>query len=193
MLALVGARGACYRRRMRTARTGVWGALVITTLTSGGVARAEAAVTDFVASLITLGFLAQVLRIAIPYVLAALGGTISERAGVIDLALEAKLLMGAFAAAVLGYETGSIAIGIVGAAAAGALVAARAHPLPARLDQAPPARPGPLPGPRPLRRGDLRRRDPVARLIRGSCISPIVIRGRTGASQQCGHGQTHRS
>ena len=57
--------------------------------------------TDFVASLITLGFLAQVLRIAIPYVLAALGGTISERAGVIDLALEAKLLMGAFAAAVI--------------------------------------------------------------------------------------------
>jgi len=81
-------------------------------------------VTGFVASLITLGFLAQVLRIAIPYVLAALGGTLSERAGVIDLALEAKLLMGAFAAAVLGYETGSIAIGIAGAAAAGALVAA---------------------------------------------------------------------
>ncbi|MBK7070832.1 MAG: ABC transporter permease [Myxococcales bacterium] len=80
--------------------------------------------SGFVASLITLGFLAQVLRIAIPYVLAALGGTLSERAGVIDLALEAKLLMGAFAAAVLGYETGSIAIGIAGAAAAGVAVAA---------------------------------------------------------------------
>ena len=80
--------------------------------------------TGFVASLITLGFLAQVLRIAIPYVLAALGGTLSERAGVIDLALEAKLLMGAFAAAVLGYETGSIAIGIAGAAVAGVAVAA---------------------------------------------------------------------
>ena len=50
-------------------------------------------------ALLSVAFLAQVLRIAVPYVLAALGGAITERAGVIDLALEAKLLFGAFAAA----------------------------------------------------------------------------------------------
>ncbi|MBK9037339.1 MAG: ABC transporter permease [Myxococcales bacterium] len=80
--------------------------------------------TGFLASLVTLGFVAQVIRISIPYVLAALGGTVTERSGVIDLALEAKLLMGAFAAAVVTYETGSLAVGVVAAAGAGAGVAA---------------------------------------------------------------------
>ena len=79
---------------------------------------------EFLASLVTLGFLAQALRIAVPYVLAALGGTITEKSGVVDLALEGKLLMGAFAAAVVTHETGSITLGIVAAALAGAAVAA---------------------------------------------------------------------
>ncbi|MEZ4399835.1 MAG: ABC transporter permease [Kofleriaceae bacterium] len=80
--------------------------------------------TAVLVSLLTVGFAAQVVRIAIPYVLAALGGTLAERSGVVDLALEAKLLLGAFAAAVVTYETGSIALGIVAAAAAGVAVAA---------------------------------------------------------------------
>ncbi len=80
--------------------------------------------TDFLASLVTLAFLAQVIRISVPYLLAALGGALTERAGMIDLALEAKLLMGAFAAAVFARATGSIAIGLAAAMAAGAAVAA---------------------------------------------------------------------
>ena len=80
--------------------------------------------TGFLASLITIGFAAQFVRIAVPYVMAALGGTLTERSGVIDLALEAKLLMGAFAAAVVTYETGSIAIGMIAATGAGIAVAA---------------------------------------------------------------------
>ena len=59
-----------------------------------------------------------------PYVLAALGGSLTERSGVIDLALEAKLLFGAFAAAAVGHATGSAALGIAGGMAAGAAVAA---------------------------------------------------------------------
>lgn len=66
----------------------------------------------------------MVIRIAVPYVLAALGGALTERAGVIDLALEAKLAVGAFAAAAVGYETGSGACGILAAIAVGMLVAA---------------------------------------------------------------------
>lgn len=75
-------------------------------------------------SLFTLAFLAQVIRIAVPYALAAMGGAITERAGVIDLALEAKLLFGAFAAAAVGHATGSALLGVAGGMAAGAGVAA---------------------------------------------------------------------
>mgnify|MGYP000290582934 CR=1 FL=1 len=55
--------------------------------------------TGVIGTLLTAGFVAQVLRIAVPYVLAAIGGAVTERSGVVDLALEAKLLFGAFAAA----------------------------------------------------------------------------------------------
>jgi len=48
-------------------------------------------------------FLAQTLRIAIPYLFAAAGGVVSERAGLIGLTLEGYMLGGAFAAAVGSY------------------------------------------------------------------------------------------
>ena len=76
-----------------------------------------------IAAMFSLAFLAQVIRIAVPYVFAALGGAVTERAGVIDLALEAKLLFGAFAAAAVGHATGSAALGIAGGMAAGMAVA----------------------------------------------------------------------
>ena len=77
-----------------------------------------------IAAIFSLGFALQTLRIAIPYVLAALGGTLTERAGVVDLALEAKLLFGALAAAIASHATGSIAAGVVAGALGGATVAA---------------------------------------------------------------------
>jgi simple sugar transport system permease protein len=77
-----------------------------------------------VAAIFSLGFLAQVLRIAVPYGLAAMGGAVTERSGVIDLALEAKLLFGAFAAAAIGHATGSAYLGVAGGIAAGMAVAA---------------------------------------------------------------------
>lgn len=73
-------------------------------------------------AIFTLAFFTQVIRIAVPYALAALGGSITERAGVIDLALEAKLLFGAFAAAAVGHATDSAVAGIAAGVAAGALV-----------------------------------------------------------------------
>lgn len=75
-------------------------------------------------TILTAAFLAQVIRIAVPYAFAALGGSVTERSGNIDLALEAKLLFGAFAAAALGHATGSPLAGIAGAVVAGMAVAA---------------------------------------------------------------------
>jgi simple sugar transport system permease protein len=77
-----------------------------------------------IGAIFSLAFLAQVIRLAVPYVFAGLGGTISERSGVIDLALEAKLLFGAFAAAAVGHATGSAVAGIAAGLAAGMAVAA---------------------------------------------------------------------
>jgi ABC-type uncharacterized transport system permease subunit len=64
------------------------------------------------------------LRLATPLVLAALGGMFSERAGVINIALEGTMLAGAFAAAAVTYATGSPWVGLLGGIGAGALIAA---------------------------------------------------------------------
>ncbi len=73
--------------------------------------------------LLTLAFFAQALRITVPYVLAALGGTLSERAGVINLALEG-ILLGSALTATLGAEQGGVVAGVLAGVAGGLLVAA---------------------------------------------------------------------
>lgn len=70
-----------------------------------------------------IAFFLQGLRISVPYVLAATGGALSERAGVVNLVLEAMLLCGAFAATI-GAESGGVAAGILAGAAGGLVVAA---------------------------------------------------------------------
>jgi general nucleoside transport system permease protein len=70
-----------------------------------------------------IDFVFQALRITTPYALAALGGTLSERAGVINLALEGMLLGGAFAAT-CGSYLGGVAAGVIAGALGGLLVAA---------------------------------------------------------------------
>jgi simple sugar transport system permease protein len=73
--------------------------------------------------MIVLAFIAQTLRIAIPYLFAASGGVISERSGLIGLGLEGYMLGGAFCGAVASYYSGSPWIGLLGAIAGGAALA----------------------------------------------------------------------
>ena len=73
--------------------------------------------------MIFFAFLAQTLRIAIPYLLAAAGGVMSERAGLIGLTLEGYMLGGAFCGAVGAYASGSPWVGILAAIVGGTLLA----------------------------------------------------------------------
>ncbi|HEV2707022.1 MAG TPA: ABC transporter permease [Pyrinomonadaceae bacterium] len=73
--------------------------------------------------LFSLSLLYSTIRLATPLLLAALGGLFSERAGVINIALEGLMLAGAFTAAAVTHFTGSPWAGLLAGIAAGALVA----------------------------------------------------------------------
>ncbi|HWE42793.1 MAG TPA: ABC transporter permease [Gemmatimonadaceae bacterium] len=73
--------------------------------------------------MIALAFLAQTLRIAIPYLFAGAGGVMSERSGLIALTLEGYMLGGAFGAAVGALATGSPVLGAITGMIFGGLLA----------------------------------------------------------------------
>ncbi|MBU1699158.1 MAG: ABC transporter permease [Candidatus Eisenbacteria bacterium] len=73
-------------------------------------------------SLIT--FIAQALRISVPYGFAAVGACWSERSGVVNIALEGILLNGAFGTAVVTISTGNPWLGLLGGLLGGLLTAA---------------------------------------------------------------------
>lgn len=75
-----------------------------------------------------IAFLIQTLRIATPYLFAASGGVLSERAGVIALTLEGWMLTAAFCAALGSYYSGSPWIGVL-AGIGGGVIAAALHAL----------------------------------------------------------------
>ncbi|MGZ3418933.1 MAG: ABC transporter permease [Polyangiales bacterium] len=74
--------------------------------------------------LFTLAFLAQSLRIALPYLAASMGGIWSERAGVPNVALEGTILVSALGAVAGTTATGSPWIGLVIGLCSGALLQA---------------------------------------------------------------------
>lgn len=67
---------------------------------------------------------ASVIAGAAPVVLAALGETITEKAGLINLSLDGSILLSAMTAFAVAYETDSLVMGVVSGAVVGAAVAA---------------------------------------------------------------------
>src|SRR4030095_15395212 len=78
----------------------------------------------------TLALVTSTIRLATPLLLAALGGLFSERSGVINIALEGKMLAGGFTAAAVTYAAGEKFgnarpwIGLLAAVAASLFIAA---------------------------------------------------------------------
>lgn len=63
------------------------------------------------------------IRLSTPLLFAAMGGLFSERSGVINIALEGKMLLGALTGFMIAYSTGNPWLGLAGAMIAGAIVA----------------------------------------------------------------------
>jgi ABC-type uncharacterized transport system permease subunit len=63
------------------------------------------------------------IRMSTPLIFAAIGGIFSERSGVINIALEGKMLVGAFTAAAVTYATQSPLLGLLSGGMAGLFLA----------------------------------------------------------------------
>jgi simple sugar transport system permease protein len=68
------------------------------------------------------GMLVGTLALSVPLIFGALGGVISERGGVVNIAIEGQLLFGAFSAAVVGSITGNPFIALIAAMVGAVLV-----------------------------------------------------------------------
>ena len=55
------------------------------------------------------------LRLSVPLIFACMAGLWSERSGVVDIGLEGKMLIGAFAGAAAAHATGQASIGLIAA------------------------------------------------------------------------------
>jgi simple sugar transport system permease protein len=68
------------------------------------------------------GLFGNSIGASIPFILGALAGIVCERSGVINVAIEGQMLLGAFAGALFASSAGSLGVGIVAAVLGGALI-----------------------------------------------------------------------
>lgn len=71
---------------------------------------------------VSIGLLQATTRLAIPILLAALGGMFAERAGVLNIGLEGIMLSGAFVGFAVAFASGNLWLGVVGGMLAGAAI-----------------------------------------------------------------------
>ncbi len=79
--------------------------------------------SEMLQAIFSTSFAYSVLRVTTPLLFAALGGLVSDLAGVINIGLEGMMLAGAFAGVVVSAFTHSAFLGLVAAVASGVLMA----------------------------------------------------------------------
>ena len=73
-------------------------------------------------SILSVGLFRQMFRSATPVALAALGGAMTEHAGIMNIGMDGMILMGAFTAVAASVLSGSAAVGVLAAMLVGVLV-----------------------------------------------------------------------
>ena len=71
---------------------------------------------------VLLGILYTGIRLATPYLYAAIGETFAQTSGVLNLGVDGIMLMGAYSGFFVGMKTGSLVLGLLAAAVVGALM-----------------------------------------------------------------------
>ena len=71
---------------------------------------------------VLIGILYSGIRLAAPYLFAALGETVSQRAGVLDLGVDGIMLMGSFVAFYVVFKTGNLWLGVAASIGVGILM-----------------------------------------------------------------------
>jgi len=79
-------------------------------------------ITELLTTTVLTGILASGVRLATPYLYAAIGETFSQRSGVLNLGVEGQMLLGAFAAFYVALTTGSLWLGLLVAILVGAVM-----------------------------------------------------------------------
>lgn len=79
-------------------------------------------ISDLLSVTVLIGILASGIRLATPYLYAAIGETFSQRSGVLNLGVEGQMLLGSFAAFYITLKTGSLGLGLLAAMLVGALM-----------------------------------------------------------------------
>lgn len=77
-------------------------------------------ISDLLSVTVLVGILASGIRLATPYLYAAIGESIGQRSGVLNLGVEGQMLLGAFAAFYVVQTTGNLWLGVLAAMLVGA-------------------------------------------------------------------------
>ncbi|MBG7609333.1 MAG: ABC transporter permease [Anaerolineae bacterium] len=78
--------------------------------------------SEILSATVIVGILTSGIRLATPYLYAAIGETFGQRSGVLNLGVDGQMLLGAFVSFYLAFTTGNLWLGLLGAMGAGALM-----------------------------------------------------------------------
>ncbi|MBN2554360.1 MAG: ABC transporter permease [Anaerolineales bacterium] len=79
-------------------------------------------ISELFSATVLIGILASGIRLATPYLYAAIGETLGQRSGVLNLGVEGQMLLGAFAAFYIVFQTGNLWLGVLAAVLVGAIM-----------------------------------------------------------------------